>query len=246
MSESPKKNRSRTRVAPVDGGPSEGTVDRRLPSVGFDPVFDTRAAPASIRAVESSRPLVVTMGSINGTDAGGTTGRSVESSSAVPGSTPTRATVNSFFKSTESAVSADNGGGNSHNSLRMPLLATDDSGAVPSYGSGKDSTRTAVILKREDPLASRMKYYNRLAPSQFTAPAHVVWEFLPYNLYDGHKSQGSLATIFSIWSVMVGSGLLVMPWGFAASGAIGATLVSSYAAAIQACHTCAHTREQRL
>ena len=110
--------------------------------------------------------------------------------------------------------------------------AADEGGRVsPGEGGQASGKRTAVTLERSHPLYSRMKYYNRLTPSaesshHFRAPQHIVWGGAsPYALFVPSGEQGSFSTIFSIWNVMVGSGLLVMPWAFQNAGLVGGTLV---------------------
>ena len=95
-----------------------------------------------------------------------------------------------------------------------------------------EGERRAVTLERSHPLYSRMKYYNRLTPSaesshHFRAPQHIVWGGVsPYALFDtSGKQASSFSTVFSIWNVMVGSGLLVMPWAFQNAGLVGGSLV---------------------
>lgn len=52
------------------------------------------------------------------------------------------------------------------------------------------------------------------------------------------QKQSSIATIFSFWNTMIGSGILTLPWTFYHSGMVLGTIICflSYLASLRTCH----------
>jgi sodium-coupled neutral amino acid transporter 9 len=80
---------------------------------------------------------------------------------------------------------------------------------------------SAFVPNARSTMASRMNYYNRLAPrsteaSVLTIPPHVIDPKL-YTFFT-KAGQSSMATVFSIWNTMIGSTVLSIPWGLEQSG----------------------------
>ena len=82
-------------------------------------------------------------------------------------------------------------------------------------------------------LSGRLKYYRRLSDTSRRRPSgdnagfdfeHAPQHVVPAALFVGTTNPGeqsSIRTIFSIVNTMVGSTILVMPWGFQQSGLVG-------------------------
>ena len=108
-----------------------------------------------------------------------------------------------------------------------------------SYGTHfEPHARKPYIPASDSAMASRMRYYNKLAagggddPIESPAlqlPAHVIPSFVFFpsvtsfftkvdDKEQPEKKQSDIKLIFSIWNTMMGSSLLGLPWGFGQSG----------------------------
>uniref|UniRef100_A0A7S3GLR2 Amino acid transporter transmembrane domain-containing protein n=1 Tax=Palpitomonas bilix TaxID=652834 RepID=A0A7S3GLR2_9EUKA len=100
--------------------------------------------------------------------------------------------------------------------------------ATAQATSGRDTPtsplRKPFVPDRQSHMYHRLNLYRKLSgmagkklENIGTPPNHI----LPSELFGwkiSHQKQGSLSTIFSIWNTMIGSSMLMVPWGYGQSG----------------------------